>query len=533
MIHFGFSYVGLVFLLMLMIPNMLWTKHQPKDYEKYVVNERKSFLILERTGEVMVSALALIFSDFNLRAWTLWSMWLFLGFLAMVLYEIYWIRYFKSEKTMKDFYSSICGVPVAGATLPIIAFFCLGIYGINSFLLVAVVILGIGHIGIHLDHKKEVYAEETNAKINTTESRWKRVIYCILKVIFWILLITIVTVSIVLTGERNYQWIKGAARGENSIDEDVFIPVNGQEQYCLIRGNDTSNPVIIWIHGGPASPDTMDMFFLSNYLKDEYTFIAYNQRGSGRTYYKNKKQDPENETATFDQLQEDLDVLVDYARKRFNQEKVIIVGHSFGTMVGSKYAINHPDKVSYYVGAGQMGGLDSSNYAAEDALEKAKASGDDYSALEQAVKAYEKEASVENLLAYRKLAYKYHKEEYSHNYILDILVSPYLGVDDVRWFLNQLHPNKFVGMNKKLFEYIEEEDIYNFGTSFEMSVGFISGSCDWSTPVKCTKDYYETITAPKKSMELIEGWGHCVPMENPKEFARALKTMLSDMEEQE
>ena len=73
----------------------------------------------------------------------------------MVLYEVYWIRYFKSEKTMKDFYSSILGIPVAGATLPVLAFMLLAIYGRNAILGVAVIILGIGHIGIHLMHKKE------------------------------------------------------------------------------------------------------------------------------------------------------------------------------------------------------------------------------------------------------------------------------------------------------------------------------------------------------------------------------------------
>ena len=52
--HFGFSYVGLIFLVMLMLPNIMWTKNQPKDYEKYVVNENKVLLALERIGEVLV-----------------------------------------------------------------------------------------------------------------------------------------------------------------------------------------------------------------------------------------------------------------------------------------------------------------------------------------------------------------------------------------------------------------------------------------------------------------------------------------------
>ena len=90
------------------------------------------------------------------RAWSNWSWWLVLSFALMVFYEIYWIRYFRSEKTMEDFYSSILGIPVAGATLPVLAFLSLAIYGKNIILGVAVLILGIGHIGIHLMHKKEI-----------------------------------------------------------------------------------------------------------------------------------------------------------------------------------------------------------------------------------------------------------------------------------------------------------------------------------------------------------------------------------------
>ncbi len=154
--NFGFSYVGLIYLIMLMTPNIIWSKNQPKDYDKYVGNENKTLLMLERAGEVLTSALCLIFSDFNIGSIRLWSLWLLVSFLLMILYEVYWVRYFKSEKTMADMYSSILGIPVAGATLPVAAFFLLGIYGRNIPLIISVIILGIGHIGIHLAHKNEI-----------------------------------------------------------------------------------------------------------------------------------------------------------------------------------------------------------------------------------------------------------------------------------------------------------------------------------------------------------------------------------------
>ena len=74
----------------------------------------------------------------------------------MVLYECFWIRYFRSPGRTEDFYASYAGFPVAGATLPVLAALVLGIYGQNVVLIAAAIILGVGHIGIHLGHQKEL-----------------------------------------------------------------------------------------------------------------------------------------------------------------------------------------------------------------------------------------------------------------------------------------------------------------------------------------------------------------------------------------
>ena len=158
--NFGFSYIGLIFMAMLIIPNIIWTKNQPKDYEKYAAEENKVLQIFERIGKVLVTCCALIFSDFNIGEISLWSLWLLSACVLMILYEIYWVRYFKSEKTMADFYRSLLGIPVAGATLPVAAFLLLGVYGRNIFMIISVIILGIGHISIHLQHKKEIICNE-------------------------------------------------------------------------------------------------------------------------------------------------------------------------------------------------------------------------------------------------------------------------------------------------------------------------------------------------------------------------------------
>lgn len=162
--HFGFSYTGFIMLVMLFVPNLFWTKNKPSGYDQYVSGENKVLRALERTGEVSVSILSLIFSDFNVGTPGVRSLWLLAAGVLMLLYEAYWIRYFRSGKTMKDFYSSFLGVPVAGASLPVMAFFMLAVYGKNIFLGIAVILLGIGHIRIHMNHQKEVWQDSVDKR---------------------------------------------------------------------------------------------------------------------------------------------------------------------------------------------------------------------------------------------------------------------------------------------------------------------------------------------------------------------------------
>jgi hypothetical protein len=156
--HIGFSYMGCIYLLALFIPNILWTKNQSEGYDNVVVNENKVLLVFERVGQVLVTCVALIFTDYNLKPYSLWSLWLIASIILMIIYEINWVRYFKSKHTLKDFYGSFLGIPVPGASLPVVAFLLLGIYGRVIWLIISIIILGIGHIGIHLQHLKECKA---------------------------------------------------------------------------------------------------------------------------------------------------------------------------------------------------------------------------------------------------------------------------------------------------------------------------------------------------------------------------------------
>jgi len=154
--HLGFSYVGAIYLLMLTIPNLIWARNKPIGYENIVCNENKILLLFERVGQFLVTPIALIFTDYNIKPFSSWSIWLIISFLLMLLYEVSWIHYFRSKHTLADFYGDFLGIPVPGALLPVVAFFLLSIYGKVIWLTIAIIILGIGHIGIHIQHRKNI-----------------------------------------------------------------------------------------------------------------------------------------------------------------------------------------------------------------------------------------------------------------------------------------------------------------------------------------------------------------------------------------
>jgi len=168
----GICVAGIIFLLMLFIPNILWIKRRPEGYDEYAKHENRFLGILEKTGEVGAVALLAAFRDFdpfivtgkNGTYISCLNLELVLIFVLMILYEIYWIRYFKSGRRMSDFYRGICGIPLAGASIPCICLFIFAVYGRNIAMAAVALAMSIGHIGIHYMHSKEAAAEIRNTE---------------------------------------------------------------------------------------------------------------------------------------------------------------------------------------------------------------------------------------------------------------------------------------------------------------------------------------------------------------------------------
>lgn len=371
------------------------------------------------------------------------------------------------------------------------------------------------------------YGSENVKKEKKKRSIVGRIIKWVIGLPIGLIALALVTVGVMKT-VNHFQYL---ITTEGGIEEDSYVELDGQMQFINIRGENENNPVILYLHGGPASPDGFVAHVWEKDLIRDYTCVTWDQRGCGRTYYRNMEKDPQNETATFEQAIEDTDALVDYLCQRFDQEKIILVGHSYGTVVGSKYALTHPEKLSAYIGIGQVETFDSELYSYEDALTKAKAAGDDTTEMEAAIEAFRADPKLETLMKARKYTTKYQKAPREGNSILLGLKSSYMGIDDMKWFLSMSNTEAFYQLNKELLDYTLTVDVRDFGTSYKIPVGFISGSEDWTTPVKYTQEYCDTISAPKKEFVTIAGCGHSPQLDAPDEFAVTLRNMLKDYTE--
>jgi pimeloyl-ACP methyl ester carboxylesterase len=140
---------------------------------------------------------------------------------------------------------------------------------------------------------------------------------------------------------------------EHGIEESTLVEIGGIKQAISIRGRDTRNPILLVVHGGPASPEMLHAFTFQSPWEDYFTVVEWDQRGAGKTYAAN---DPAvlNGTLTVSRMAQDTVELTNYLRNRFHKQKIFLLGHSWGTILGATVAHEHPELLYAYIGVGQI-----------------------------------------------------------------------------------------------------------------------------------------------------------------------------------
>lgn len=121
------------------------------------------------------------------------------------------------------------------------------------------------------------------------------------------------------------------------------------EHYLLHYRSRPEDPVLLFIHGGPGQTESFFAYVVEEYAARDYNIVYYDQRGGGKTWLKNRRSRPDTET-----LKNDLLEIVLYLKRIYGKEKIGILGHSWGSVLGSMFVMEHPEHTLCYIGCGQV-----------------------------------------------------------------------------------------------------------------------------------------------------------------------------------
>ena len=317
----------------------------------------------------------------------------------------------------------------------------------------------------------------------------------------------------------------------DGIQEDAYVEIGGIEQFMQIRGEDLNNPVVLWLHGGPGFPLTYMNYYYQGELEKDFTVACLEQRGCGRTYYKNIHA----AKASPDDLLSDIHEAVEVLKKRFHKEKVIIMAQSWGTVIGMKYTEQHPENVAAYIGVGQVTQFAKGKvYSARKAADLAERQGNtrDAERLRELAAAFEQVSDIQNVNikdleemiitsgSYLKAA----GEMSGMKQMITALTSPHFNLNDARWFLFASSTKNFIDSQTELIDYMYIGfDLNKIRLSENVPVLFVQGDCDYITPTDMVKEYCESTDSDSVRIVTIPDTGHTPFLDNPAAFCEAVK----------
>lgn len=360
----------------------------------------------------------------------------------------------------------------------------------------------------------------------------KRIIKISLKVILYIiggLLAIIIGLAVIL-------WIKSPGKAEpitdlngetksGSISTIEKVMLGGLEQYLIIRGADSLKPVMLFLHGGPGSPEFTFMNNTNQAIENDFVMVYWEQRGAGMSYSK----DIPVESMNLAQFISDTRELSELLALRFKQDKIYIMGHSWGSFLGILTAYQHPELFHAYFGIGQVcyqykGERISFDWVKEQA---------DKSKNENAIEALT-EISFPDSLANSDIWMDFLMVE--RNYVTQFGGGVLHDINGmwpvIKMVLNAKEYTFSEKMNympasffsiKHLWPDVININMFNDIDSMQVPVYIFQGKYDYQTPSSIAKEFFDQLKAPEKEFFFFENSAHSPMMEEVDKFNAIVK----------
>ncbi|WP_238917596.1 alpha/beta hydrolase [Clostridium sp. YIM B02555] len=299
---------------------------------------------------------------------------------------------------------------------------------------------------------------------------------------------------------------------------EEYIHINGINQYLFHAGKKADNQVMLFLHGGPGFAESSLSHMFQEKWEEIFTVVHWDQCGAGKTLIKNPDKYP-----TMDLLLKDLFEIIQYLKKKYNKEKIILMGHSWGTILGSVFIKKYPEEVAYYIGVGQVINMfDNERLGYEKVRELAFQANDkkslkileglgDYPVGLSGIEFKKKSEKLREIQGKYNLAVNFNLSA-----VIELIRSPIFKLADIFSLL------KIDKVNKEIIEYWRKFDIRSESAEYKVPIYYILGENDWQTPHVLAEKYFESINAPDKKLYVIPNVGHMTMLDQPKLFFESL-----------
>ncbi len=295
------------------------------------------------------------------------------------------------------------------------------------------------------------------------------------------------------------------------------VELGGLKQWISIRGRDVTNPVLLWLHGGPGSAQMSLSHHFDAALEEEFIVVHWDQRGAGKSNHENF----EEKTMTFEQFKRDALELVEYIIEQLGQDKIYLLGHSWGTHVGIELVAEHPEHFHAYIGMSQVVDSQRQHKIAYEWLKKEIEDQEDKKSLNRLREIGEPPYSHSQYREFAQLV-----DGYGGSFDLEIwklaLISfeadEYNFVDYYRLIDGMNRGGGPLHTEGEMLSANFLEDI----PSLEVPAFFLVGKNDYNTPLQLVEEYYKRLEAPHKELIIFEHSAHTPNFGENEKFNREI-----------
>lgn len=294
------------------------------------------------------------------------------------------------------------------------------------------------------------------------------------------------------------------------------VELNGCSQWLLIRGHDVSKPVLLFLHGGPGSAAIWFAHHSMRQLEERFVCVNWDQRGAGKSYASR----PPAGTMTSAQFVDDATTLIERLLARFRQEKVLLMGQSWGSVLAMKVAAARPGLLHALVGMGQVVDMRrGEEISYQYALENARRCHNE-KAIRQLEAIGRPPYRGNGLFVQRRWLSVYKGDTWSTDMkgvlSIGLRATEYSIGDVIRFFAGARLSIKL------LWNELMDVDFPRDIPELSVPVIFFVGRHDYTTPFELVAAYFETLRAPSKKLVWFEKSAHMPNLEEPDKFQREL-----------